>query len=163
MDEAKGTVGTALWGVGVSAQCSEAGRPSFLGSTVILVKGLALERAGRQTHVHSEEARATLLLAGLSVSGWECRESPPPPWQPPEGPPGGPKRAVLCLHLPTCVTAGSRLTPFPPTCRWRRSAPTRPWPHALWSSTRHLRRPWTPPGMSCPCDQSTWTETGSGS
>ena len=80
--------GTALVGGGLSTPGSEAGGPSLPGSTVIPVKGSALEHAGRPTHVPGEEAWATLLVAG-----WDSGE-PTTPLEASQGDLGGP---VLCL------------------------------------------------------------------
>ena len=63
----------ALVGGGLSTPCSETGGPSLPGSTVIPVKGSALEHAGRPAHVPGEEAWATLLPAG-----WDWGEPAPP-------------------------------------------------------------------------------------
>ena len=63
----------ALVGGGLSTPCSETGGPSLPGSTVIPVKGSALEYAGRPAHVPGEEAWATSLPAG-----WDWGEPAPP-------------------------------------------------------------------------------------
>jgi len=81
-------VGTASVGGGLSTPGSEAGLPNLPGSTVIPVKGSALEHAGRPARVPGEEAWATLLLAC-----WDSGE-PTTPLEASQGDLGGP---VLCL------------------------------------------------------------------